>query len=147
MKNCALYYGVNDKFQKAFDFIKEAVAKNLEVGKYEIEGSALFASVQAYDSKLYKDAKYEGHNNYIDIQYIVSGAEIMKVADISKMTVKTPYNPEKDVTFYEDKADAAVLPVQQDEYAIFFPHDIHMPGVSINETPSPVRKIVVKVKV
>lgn len=147
MQHCATYFGTNEKFEKAFAFINEAVAKDLPVGKYEIEGKELFASVQAYESKLVADAKFEGHNNYIDIQYIVEGKELMKVADISKMTVKTPYNSEKDVTFYEDNADAAVVPVQQEEYAIFFPHDIHMPGVSVNETPSAVRKIVVKVKV
>ena len=51
IKNCKLYYGVNDGFEKAFDFIKKAVEENLEVGKYEIDGTNVYGLVQAYDSK------------------------------------------------------------------------------------------------
>lgn len=147
LKNSELYFSVNGRFEKAFDFIKAAVADNMPVGKYEIDGDDLYASVQAYDSKLAANAKFEGHNRYIDIQYIVSGEEVMKVADISKMTPSTAYNDGKDCTFYEDTDIASVLTLQQGEYAVFFPHDIHMPGIAPNETPVPVRKIVVKVKV
>jgi YhcH/YjgK/YiaL family protein len=145
MQNCALYYGVHRNFEKAFAFIKTATAENYPVGRYEIDGDNLFALVQEYNTRLAADAKFEGHNRYIDIQYIISGTEAMKFADIAKMTVKVPYNETKDVTFYEDTDTSAVI-VQDGEYAIFFPHDIHMPCLSLNETPAPARKIVVKVK-
>lgn len=147
MKNCELYFGVNKKFQKAFDFIKTAVAENKPVGKYEIDGDELYASVQSYDSKLAENAKFEGHKRYIDIQYIIKGTEQMQVADISKMQTNTEYNETKDCVFYENSNEASVLIVGEGEYAIFFPHDIHRPGMSINETPMPVEKIVVKVKI
>lgn len=145
LKNCELYFGLNDKFQQAFDFIKLAVAENKPIGKYEIDGDSLYASVQEYDSKL--DAKFEGHKRYIDIQYVVSGEEVMKAADISKMTANTEYNDVKDCTYYEDNDLAFAIPVQQGEYAVFYPHDIHKPGLAKNGIPTVVRKIVVKVKI
>lgn len=38
LSNCELYYGMHPRFQEAFDFIKKAIAENLEPGKYEIDG-------------------------------------------------------------------------------------------------------------
>ncbi len=147
LKNCKLYFSMHKNFEKAFEFIKKAVDENLPVGKYEIDGKELYASVQEYNSKLRADAKAEGHNNYIDIQFVVSGVEAADVFDIDKATSKTEYNSDKDVRFYEDIDGANYCVINAGEYGIFFPHDIHKPGQSINETPAPVKKIVVKVKV
>ena len=147
MKHTRLYESAHEKFAQAFDFIEKAAAENYAAGKYEIDGKELYASVQEYDSKLAANAKFEGHRNYIDIQYVVSGTEIIKVADVAQMTRKGEYNAEKDVEFYEDNASASALVLSAGEYAILFPQDIHMPCVSLNETPAPVKKIVVKVHV
>ncbi len=147
IKNCKNYYAVNDKFKKAFDFIKQAEKEDLPVGKYEIDGKELYASVQEYTTKVSPEGKFEGHNNYIDIQYIISGIELMEVVDIDKATAKTEYNDLKDVTFYEDYLNATQGVVQAGGYGIFFPHDIHKPGMSYGSTPCAVKKIVVKVKI
>ncbi len=147
LNNCKLYFSMHKNFEKAFDFIKKAIQENLPVGKYEIDGKELYASVQEYNSKLRADAKAEGHNNYIDIQFVVSGTEAADVFDISKATPKSEYNSDKDVMFYEDFDGANYCKIGANEYGIFFPHDIHKPGMSINESPAAVKKIVVKVKI
>lgn len=147
LKNCETYFGVNSRFPQAFAFIKTAVAENYPAGRYEIDGDDLYAMVQEYNTNLVANSKFEGHKRYIDIQYIVSDEELMKVTDISKVAANTEYNEVKDCTFFGNTEDASVLLVQQGEYAIFFPDDIHMPGVARNETPAPARKIVVKVKI
>ena len=146
LKNCAQYYGVHPRFEKAFAFIKQAVAENLPAGKYEIDGKELYASVLEYNTKVEPDGKFEGHKNYIDIQYIVSGAERMEEVHISKATPKTEYNDVKDVTFYEDCDKAGVCIVEAGEYGIFMPDDIHKPSMAVNGISAPVKKIVVKVK-
>ena len=146
MKHTQLYCGTHARFAQAFAFIEKAVSENYPAGKYEIDGKELYASVQEYDSKLAANAKFEGHRNYIDIQFVVSGTEIIKVADIAKMTLKTEYNTEKDVEFYEDNASASALVLSAGEYAVLFPQDIHMPCVAPEDKSAPVKKIVVKVK-
>ncbi len=146
LKNCELYYGMHPRFQEAFDFIKKAIAENIEVGKYEIDGKELWASVQEYTSKLYEDAKAEAHKNYIDIQFIVSGTEVIEGFDIAKATPKGEYNDVKDVMFYEDNANAAKGVLADNEYGIFFPHDVHKPGMCFNGNQATVKKIVVKIK-
>ncbi len=148
LKNCELYYGAHERFEKAFDFIKKAVEENLEIGKYEIDGKNLYAMVQEYTAKLPEDAKFETHKNYIDIQYIISGKEKMEMMDIEKATPKTDYNPEKDVTFYENTDCTTVGFFADGEYGIYFPNDVHRPGMAIDiNNRETVRKIVVKVKV
>ena len=146
LQNCEKYNGLHDGFAMAFDFIKKAVAENYAVGKYEIDGRKIHASVQEYNGKAEADAKYEGHRKYIDIQYIACGAEIMKVVDIQKATLKTDYNEEKDVEFYELCGKESVGVIEAGEYGIFLPEDIHQPSVAFKGVSSPVKKIVVKVK-
>lgn len=147
LKNCENYYRINERFEKAFDFIKKACAENLTVGKYEIDGKNLYAMVQEYDSKVPEDAKFEAHKNYIDIQYIISGTERMEALDIDEATPNTDYNAEKDVMFYAvtDKVTSGLF--KDEGFAIFFPNDVHRPGVATTEGSEPIRKIVVKVKV
>ena len=147
IKNCELYYSMHPRFKEAFDFVKKAIAENLAAGKYEIDGKELWASVQEYTSKLESEAKAEAHKNYIDIQYIVSGVEVIEGFDIDKATPKSEYNDVKDVMFYEDEANVTKGVLNADEYGIFFPRDVHKPGMCLDGKQDAVKKIVVKVKV
>ncbi len=145
LKNCEKYYSLHDGFAQAFDFIKKAVEENYAVGKYEIDGGKIYALVQEYNGKAEGDVKYEGHRKYIDVQYIACGAEIMKVVDVQKATSETDYNEENDVEFYCDDEKAVVILAEAGEYAIFFPNDIHKPGLSANGNSTPTKKILVKI--
>ena len=147
IKNFKKYCKMNAGFEKGFDFIRRAVEENLPQGKYEIDGKNVYASVQEYNAKDLENCKYEGHRNYIDIQYIISGTEIMDFVDISKTEPTAPYNAEKDVTYFAHAPSACRLVVEDGEYAIFMPYDIHRPGIAPNDVSAPVRKVVVKVRV
>lgn len=146
IENCALYYGAHPNFEKAFAFIKKAIAENLAVGKYELDGKNLFASVQEYNTKEEQAARFEGHEKYIDIQYIVSGAEYVEVTDIAKAQPITEYNEEKDVQFYQAKEQVWKGVWTANDYGIFFPHDIHRPGMRVDGISAPAKKILVKIK-
>lgn len=147
LKNCELYYGLHPRFKEAFDFVKKAIAENTPAGKYDIDGKELWASVQEYTSKLETEAKAEAHKNYIDIQFIVSGVEVIEGFDIARATPKSEYNDVKDVMFYEDDYNATKGILSAGEYGIFFPNDVHKPGMCLNGNQDTVKKIVVKVKV
>lgn len=147
LKNCEIYYGMNAGFEKAFDFIKKATSENLPAGKYEIDGSNIYAMVQEYKTKAPEEAKFEAHRKYIDIQYIISGVEKMEMIDVSKATEITEYDAEKDFQFF-DYGNTAVLGCFEDEdFAVFFPQDVHKPGMAVDSGSSAVKKIVVKIKV
>lgn len=147
LENCSAYYGMHKNMEKGFDFIKEAIKKNLPVGKYEIDGKEIFGSVQEYETcPVYEEKKFEGHEKYIDIQFIISGKEYMQISHISDMESKTPYNDEKDVEFYHDNDSFAEAVVTDNGYGIFFPQDIHKPGLAPEKTSGKVKKVLVKIK-
>ena len=144
LKNCELYYGLHPRFQEAFDFIKRAIAENLEAGKYEIDGSDVYASVSEYDTKT-GETVYEAHKDYVDIQYIISGHENIYWKNIKDCTVTTDYNAEKDCALLTAE-NPVILDMKKGNFAILFPDDVHAPGRATGEV-SHVKKIVVKVKV
>ncbi len=146
LENSKTYYSTHKNFEKGFDFIKKALTENLAPGKYEIDGKDIFASVLEYDTKKDADGVAEAHKYYIDIQFIVWGEELMKALDISKAQPKTVYNGEKDVQFFLDGEWSSVNVLESGDFAIFFPNDVHKPSLAVNDQPTPVKKIVVKVK-
>jgi len=103
--------------------------------------------VQEYDTKAAADCRYEAHKNYIDIQYIVSGAEIINAFEISKGTESDEYNQVKDVVHYNPVCGAVSGLLTAGEFGIYMPHDVHMPQIAKDDKPSAVKKIVVKVRV
>lgn len=146
IKNHALYFGVHPMFAQAFDFIERVRRESLPVGRYDLNGTALYAMVQEYDTKAPADCPFEGHRRYIDIQYILSGTECMEVLEGAKVEETVAYNDEKDLAFFRPNGTPATLCLTDGEFAVFFPHDIHRPGMAL-DTPAPVRKVVVKVRV
>lgn len=148
LENACVYYGMHKNMEKSFDFIKEAIEKNLPVGKYEIDGDDVFASIQEYENcPNYEEKKFEGHKKYIDIQFIVSGSEYMQICHISDVESKIAYNEEKDVEFYYDTPSFAEATVNSNGYGIFFPEDIHKPGLAPDKKGVSVKKVLVKIKV
>ncbi len=146
LKNCDRYTAVHESFEKAFQFIKKAEEEKLPEGRYELEGDKLYAFIQRYTSKLENESSFEAHKNYIDIQYILSGVEVMQFADIQAFTPSCDYDAERDVVFFDDFEKAGTVVVREGEYGIFFPSDAHKPGMCFAKNPAEVCKIVVKVK-
>ena len=146
IKNKRLHEGAHPLFSQAFAFVEEYLKEKKPVGKYEILGDALFAMVQEYDTKESSACRFEGHRRYIDVQYIISGVEGMNVMEKSRAEAVTEYDHQTDVTFFAPAEDTTLLTVRGGEFALFYPHDIHRPGVAV-EVPAPVRKIVVKIAV
>lgn len=145
LTNSFQYRNIQPGFAEGFDFLKKAVEDNLPSGRYEINGSNVFAFIQEYTSK--EESSFEAHKNYIDIQFIVSGTEVIYAADLSCLSVKEDYSPEKDIMFLNDYDKASKIVLEKGEYGIFFPWDAHKPGLCFNGKPDNVKKIVVKVRV
>ena len=144
LENSHKYVSSHKGFAESFAFLQKAVTENLPVGRYEIDGDNVFAFIQEYTSKT--ESAFETHKNYIDIQFVSSGVEVIEVADISKMTESIPYSTEKDVAFYEDYDRATVAVIESGAYGIFFPWDAHKPGLALKGNPDQVKKIVVKIR-
>jgi biofilm protein TabA len=143
IKNHTLYpYG--KLWFKAFEFLLSATPE-LEEGKTILDGDNLFAGIDCYETKDRAAAKLETHQKYIDIQMLLSGTECLEVFPKNGLTVSEPYNADKDAEFYEVPESAPVrITLEPGQFAVFFPEDAHMPCLTVNETPRPVQKIVIK---
>lgn len=137
-----LYHPVHPLFAQAFKYLTTTSFNDFEPGRYPIDGNNLFALVNEYLTK--NDGQLEGHQQYIDIQFMVSGSEKMGFAPLNGQKETIAYNAEKDIAFFE--GESSMVKVEPGMFAIFFPNDLHLPGIKTDK-PAPVKKIVVKVKV
>jgi len=142
LANAGKYHGLHSRFAKAFEYIASQNLAAIEPGKYEIDGKALHVAVSAKDGVKPAAANFEAHNEYIDIQVLISGKEEMGWRP--RNTCQQPkgeFNTEKDVIFYNDQPDT-YFQLQPGQFAIFFPEDVHAPMIG----EGPIKKMVIKVK-
>ena len=147
LENCEFYYGLHKNFEKAFEFIKKAEAENLPAGRYDFGGEDIFAHIQEYDSKDPEKYKFEGHRKYIDIQYVMSGIEEIDVLNIKNAQLGEGYIPEREVEFFCGGEKIGKYVLGKGEYGIFYPTDLHKPGLMHKGKSLPVKKVLVKVKI
>lgn len=144
LDNSARYESIHPLFKAAFEFLRRPDIEATPDGRFEVDGPRLFALTQAYATRPIGEGKLEAHAKYIDIQFIVSGEELIGYAPLKNQTAAQPFDVEKDIGFYEGAACFTLL--SKGMFAIFFPHDAHLPG-RYSEQPNHVKKIVLKIAV
>lgn len=143
LENAHRYFPLNERFEKAFEFLIHSGLTELSAGEYTIDGEHIYAVVARDAGRRKDDALLETHIKYIDIQLIISGTDTMGWRP--KSSCKRPsgeYDQETDLQFFADQPDAW-LATNPGTFAIFFPEDAHMPLIS----PGQIHKVVVKVAI
>ncbi len=141
--NISMYRIVPDH---VVDFIKN-LPKDTTLGRHDILDKD-YANVEEYQTKKLADGKFESHNNYIDIQILLDGSEKIYYTSTANVSVDVPYDEKRDIMFFSDKIDEYdSVTLDGTNFAMIFPHEAHAPQVSVDENPSKVKKLVVKVKV
>ena len=144
LSNSHLYSGLGERINKAFAYLKQTHFSKLELGKYEIDGNNIFALVNEYNTKDISEGKLEAHKKYIDVQFVTKGSELMGYSPLEDQKVIDEYNEQNDITFFT--GEKSFTQVDEGMFAIFFPTDVHLPGIKVN-AKSYVKKVVIKVKV
>lgn len=144
IENASLYAGLSERLKVGLDYISQTDFSNVPAGKYEIDGKMVYAMVNEYESKPASECKLESHIKYIDIQVILQGEEQVGFVVKTNQQPTIEYNPEKDVMFFQE--EVFNFPFTVGDFAIFYPTDLHQPGIQLNGV-SKVRKVVVKVAI
>ncbi len=134
------------KFQIAFDFLKRRDLADLPVGWIELE-EGVRASVQRYTSFKWDDNRFETHEKYFDVQYVIEGMEycgVCKREELGKVAV--PYDEENDIEFYDEPSHCGRVFLNAGDFIVLAPEDAHKPRCAVDEQ-IPIKKIVVKVPV
>ncbi len=138
-----LLYPLHPTFEQAFTFLRSTDQTTLPTGRINIDGDAIYALVQEYQTKPVDQGKWESHQRYIDIQYIVTGEELINYQNLSSMKLGN-YDSERD--FQSMTGEGQLVELSAGSFMVFFPQDAHMPGLAKN-TSSLVKKVVVKCRV
>lgn len=146
IENWQTYACLSEGIREGLAYLAQ-MSTETPVGVYEISPRAR-AIVSEYTTKPENEKGFEAHREYIDIQFLLAGEEQIACQPLEYLQETSPYNPEKDIISYADGGalPAQNLPIGHGYFAILFPQDGHKPCLSIN-APTPVRKVVVKVKI
>lgn len=117
--------------------------ESFEPATYPLSGSNKIL-VQKVTTKAWETSLLEAHREFLDVQYILEGNEVMGWAPVDTLTPTEEYNAAKDKCMYAGaNAPMAIAP----GYCyVVYPEDAHAPSVHLDEGGE-VRKIVIKLKV
>lgn len=145
LEHASLYTNLAPGFDLAFKYLLSDEARTAKEDRYELDGDRVVALVQTYTTKPVEEGFWEAHRKYADIQLIDQGRERMSWAPLDTLKETQPYDASKDVAFYAGPV-GPLFTVNPGWFAIFFPHDPHMPSRTV-DGPEHVRKICMKVQV
>ena len=144
INNIDFYQGLSADICEGLKYLQQIDA-DIPSGVHQIN-PRVKAIVSEYETKLQNEHGYEAHKKYIDIQYLISGAERIACLPIEKLIETEPYNEEKDAAFYKAAINPQEMVIGDGYFAIFFPQDGHMPQLCVDK-PMKVKKVVIKVEI
>jgi YhcH/YjgK/YiaL family protein len=141
LANAHLYAALGPGIARGLQFLTETDLAHLALGRHELDGTRLYALVNDYTPKPPAEGRWEAHRRYLDLQYVVLGAERMGVAPIDRLAAGD-YDADRDMLWLQGSGDFLTFGAGQ--FMILWPGDAHMPGID-GGVPGPVRKVVVKI--
>ncbi|MEL6106481.1 MAG: YhcH/YjgK/YiaL family protein [Planctomycetota bacterium] len=142
LDDAARYETLHPFFGQALEYLR-SVAAPIEEGKRPLEGDDVFAVLWKGFGKGQTDAVLECHRRYIDIQYVVSGEDVIGWQSLAECErEKQPYDEVNDLQFFYDRPRSWHR-VPAGSLAIFYPEDVHAPLAG----RAALEKVVVKVAI
>ena len=135
------YFKHKETWADAFAFLKDTDLTAIPLGRVDLK-NGMYASVSEYFPKEHSETLFETHRKYIDIQYVISGKELIGLTPIENTTVVKPYDETKDMEF-ETAIEYSLLKANPSSFFIFFPEDAHRPNMK--DGNDKVRKVVIKI--
>ncbi|MBE6369644.1 MAG: DUF386 domain-containing protein [Lentisphaerae bacterium] len=132
------------EFCQAIEFLRK-FTPDIEDGKHVLIENLIYANVQSYNPKPLAEGLVEYHQEFVDLQTLLSGVETIYYCPTAMLTEHTPYNADGDYGLYNFDADSATAcKMEPGNFAIFFPGEGHMPCIACSDHPAPVKKVVLK---
>jgi len=144
IENAPRYYALGSGIAEALGYIKNNDLSQVPAGSSEISKDKVRMIVNEYEQKCTDRVRHEAHRKNIDVQYWVSGSELMGYAPLQGQELLEPFNETKDCGFYA--ADSSFSKLEPGMFAIYFPTDLHT-AIADERCQSLVRKVVFKVAV
>lgn len=145
ISNRERYRCLGGRIERALKYLADTDFSALQDGRHPVDGESIFALVSTYETEPEIARSFEAHRKYIDVQYLLSGREIIHWAALQELTPAGEYSDEKDIVFLSGDSRAR-LQLIPGTFALFFPEDAHKPNCAWDD-PEAARKVVVKVRI
>ena len=140
------YDFASERFKLAFEFLNRKDLSSLPEGWIDL-GNGVRAGIQHYNTFKSDENKFESHDKFFDIQYVIEGEEYCEVCERSLCDgIAVPYDESGDYTLYYDPPYFSNVLLTSGTFIILAPEDVHKPRCMVSESV-PVKKVVVKIPV
>ena len=142
LNNCALYEKVHKDFAKVFEALKK-IATGLQADRIVLDEGNVWINAPFVASVTDEPKLYEAHREFIDIHYVISGAERFGYANVDCLETTKEYNAVDDYELLTGEEDCITL--REGDFCIVFPEDAHIP-MMVGDAGDRLMKAVAKVK-
>ncbi len=132
---------VQENIDKALNFLKNLEVHQEDVNKKIKVNDDFYYTIQTYETQNVEQCKLESHREYIDIQIMIEGEELMQIADTSRLNLQEEYDRDKDVMFWKIPNQMMELTLKRGDYIVLYPENAHRVAIKYRDSTS-VLKIV-----
>ena len=146
LENVENYFDKGSALYKVVCFARDEADK-LSTGVHKLDGDALKANIDEYETEPAENRRFEAHQKYIDVQVMLDGEERQDVVSVAPgLAPSIPYNPETDLAFFQTPEFFATIHLTPGAFVVYFPQDAHRPSCAVGDGPASVRKVCMKIK-
>ena len=127
----------------AYSFLCSQLSPDTPEGRYDL-GEGCYVSVETYTTFKRTERKYENHHDYVDVQIVLSGEEIIEIAPVQELRCISEYNAERDIAFYNISFKGMQRVLKEGECLFIYPGQAHIPCLT-NKKKYRVKKAVIKI--
>ena len=122
------------------------VSPDMPEGRTELLGADIFARIMSYPTRLPGDCTIEAHDEYIDLQFTLRGAEGISIYPRESLE-PVEGDAEKDFYVYREGMSPLLrVENRMGHFTLLFPHVAHRPQESIDGRCADVKKGVIKIR-
>ncbi|EEC3243708.1 TPA: DUF386 domain-containing protein [Salmonella enterica] len=137
--------GLHPVLQEALTLAVAARPQEKTPGRYALQGDNIFMNVMQFTTQNPAQKKAELHQQYIDIQVLLSGEERILFGMNDSARQCEEMHVEDDYQLCSQIADEQAMVLKPGRFVIFMPGEPHKPGCVVGE-PMEIKKVVVKVR-
>lgn len=131
---------------EAIEELKVILQQEPDLGRINIRGDEMYASIMAPEAKSLEEQVAEKHETYIDVHYLIEGEETLGWSPLQEGAEPIkPYDAEGEYALYAPSAEEILLSLKPGMFVVFFPHDVHRPGMG--QPGTKIKKAVIKIHV
>lgn len=137
--------GLHPVLQQALTLAVAANPQEKTPGRYALQGDNIFMNVMQFATQSPEQKKAELHQQYIDIQVLLSGEEriLFGLSDSARQCEEM--HVEDDYQLCSQIADEQAIVLKPGRFVIFMPREPHKPGCMV-QAPMDIKKVVIKVR-